>query len=570
LTKHTILFLAANPLGIDRLTLDEEARAIQEELERSGHRDKFELVTRWAVRPLDLLRELRKLKPTVVHFSGHGGCGEPCEPPPDAGARQDVATEPGAVDADHQHGLFFQGSDGGPQLVSTAALEETFGAAGSSVKLVVLNACYSAAQAEALLAHVRCVIGMCGSVSEEAARNFAIGLYGGLAERESVGIAYKQGRAAISLDGVPDSGKPRLIVRNTIDAQMIIVADANPDITQPGIDASPVQLAQLTYGRTWGEHQGTITKPATAGENRQVSDMSLRVLTGKHQGAVIPLPFSGVVRIGRTSGLDVTLVDDLVSRIHAHILISCGNVSIADQGSTNGTFVNGHKIGGCAVLRKGDRVLVGMSIMRLDVAAGPGPSLEDARQTAEKHMPTPGRPISGVLEEIPLLDLLQLLSTSHKSGVLAVNNGARLGKIYLRKGAMYFATIDGDFAVSPQKSLYRMLTWLTGTYELEPGVDLHLMEEVHESTETLLMEGVRHLNEFRKLQKQLPPLRSALAVPSPLAGKLRGLSAPELDTFQLVLEHGQLQRVLDNFPGTDVDAAQHLISLMTREFVVVP
>jgi hypothetical protein len=39
MTKHTILFLAANPLGTDRLALDQEARAIQVELERSGHRD---------------------------------------------------------------------------------------------------------------------------------------------------------------------------------------------------------------------------------------------------------------------------------------------------------------------------------------------------------------------------------------------------------------------------------------------------------------------------------------------------------------------------------------------------
>src|SRR5215470_10947811 len=72
LTKHTILFLAANPVGTDRLALDKEARAIQVALERSGFRDSFELVTRWAAEPLDLLRELRKLKPTIVHFSGHG------------------------------------------------------------------------------------------------------------------------------------------------------------------------------------------------------------------------------------------------------------------------------------------------------------------------------------------------------------------------------------------------------------------------------------------------------------------------------------------------------------------
>ena len=54
--------------------------------------------------------------------------------------------------------------------------------------------------------------------------------------------------------------------------------------------------------------------------------------------------------------------------------------------------------------------------------------------------------------------------------------------------------------------------------------------------------GVRQLDEFRNLQKQLPPLGSPLAVPTPLAGKLRELTPSELDTFQLVLDHGQLQR----------------------------
>jgi hypothetical protein len=83
--KHKILFLAANPLGTDRLALDREARAIQVELERSGFRDRFELVTRWAAEPLDLLRELRKLKPTVVHFSGHGTAGASGHPPPGRG-----------------------------------------------------------------------------------------------------------------------------------------------------------------------------------------------------------------------------------------------------------------------------------------------------------------------------------------------------------------------------------------------------------------------------------------------------------------------------------------------------
>jgi hypothetical protein len=226
--KQTILFLAANPIGTDRLALDQEARAIQLELERSGHRDQFELVTRWASQPLDLLRELRKLKPTVVHFSGHGSHGEPAEPRRDDAPRRDVVGESGPRNGKHPRGLFFQGTDGRAQLVSTAALEETFGAAGASVRLVILNACYSEVQAEAILAHVDCVVGMSGSIRDDAARLFAIGFYGGLAERESVATAYKQGRAAISLEGLRDGDRPQLRVRDGIDAVKLVLVERGP------------------------------------------------------------------------------------------------------------------------------------------------------------------------------------------------------------------------------------------------------------------------------------------------------------------------------------------------------
>jgi len=120
----------------------------------------------------------------------------------------------------------------------------TFGAAGASVKLVVLNACYGEAQAEALRAHVECIIGLTGAVHDEAARNFAIGLYGGIGERESVATAYRQGCAAMSLmdggsqQGLRDviaqdlapsttsnrSGRPQLKVREGVDAERIVLA----------------------------------------------------------------------------------------------------------------------------------------------------------------------------------------------------------------------------------------------------------------------------------------------------------------------------------------------------------
>jgi len=302
---------------------------------------------------------------------------------------------------------------------------------------------------------------------------------------------------------------------------------------------------------------------------------ALRFISGKYQGGEFPLRMDREIIVGRSSELDMLLVEDMVSRKHARISVQGDQIWIEDLGSTNGTFVNGEKIKKVR-LKEGDRILIGTSIIKLVAVDSSQVVTEgEARQRLEatgqrRNVSGANKPMSGSIDEIPLPDLLQLLSTSRKSGVLTVNNGVSMGKIYLRKGALYFATINDDFAVSPQKSIYRMLTWLTGTFELEPSVELQVMEEVQESTEALLMEGVRQLDEFRNLQKQLPPLGSPLAVPTPLAGKLRELTPSELDTFQLVLDHGQLQKVLDNFPGTDLDAAQNIISLMKREFVVVP
>ena len=302
---------------------------------------------------------------------------------------------------------------------------------------------------------------------------------------------------------------------------------------------------------------------------------ALRFISGKYQGGEFPLRMNREIIIGRSSDLDMVLVEDMVSRKHAKISTTDGEVFIQDLGSTNGTFVNGEKITRSR-LQEGDRILVGTSIIKMvsvDPASYNEQSEAEARRRLEagaSRQQTSGRPMSGVIEEIPLPDLLQLLSTSRKSGVLTVSTPTSVGRLYLRQGSIYFAAINDDFGVSPHKAVYRMLSWSAGHFELEPGGEIRVMEEMTESTEGLLMEGMRQLDEMRNLEGKLPPYDSALAVPTPLAGKLRDLTPQELDIFQLVLDHGQVQAVLDNYYGTDLEAAQCLIGLMQREFIVVP
>jgi len=226
MTKHTILFLAANPSGTDPRALDREARSIRAELKRSGYRDRFEFETRWAAEPLDLLRELRDLKPTVVHFGGRGS----------------------------HAGFLFQTAEGRAQVVSPAAIAETFGAAGGSVKVVVLSACYSQESADALLEYVDCVVGMGGSIHDDAARNFAIGFYGALGENEPVDAAVRHGGAATNLTGLSDLERPQLKVRTGVDAAQLVPPDGRQELIElpcpyPGMRPYSADDAARFHGR---------------------------------------------------------------------------------------------------------------------------------------------------------------------------------------------------------------------------------------------------------------------------------------------------------------------------------
>jgi pSer/pThr/pTyr-binding forkhead associated (FHA) protein len=300
---------------------------------------------------------------------------------------------------------------------------------------------------------------------------------------------------------------------------------------------------------------------------------ALRFISGKYQGGEFPLRMDREIVVGRSSDLDMVLVEDMVSRKHAKIAATGDQIVIQDLGSTNGTFVNGEKIKK-ARLKEGDRILIGTSIIKLIAVDGAqAVSEEAARQRLEatgqrRSVSGANKPMSGSIDEIPLPDLLQLLSTSRKSGVLSVRGEGGHGRIYLRKGQIYYCTIDDSYDLSPRKAMFRMLTWTSGTFELEPPDEKSVLEEIQESTEGLLMEGMRQLDEMNRIAGELPPRSSALGLPSPLVAPLKELQPPELDTLQLVLNHGTLQAVLDRSPRTDLETAESVLKLLQKDYLV--
>jgi hypothetical protein len=294
--------------------------------------------------------------------------------------------------------------------------------------------------------------------------------------------------------------------------------------------------------------------------------LALRFISGKYQGGEFPLGTQPEIIVGRSSELDMVLVEDMVSRRHARI--ACGEqIVIEDLGSTNGTFVNGEKIKK-ATLKEGDRVLIGTSILKV-VSTEPGapaPRRQEMQSVAQRGQT---RSMTGAIDEIPLPDLLQLLGSSKKSGVLVVRSDDDIGKIFLKKGIVTFATINDVDQVPPLKSVYRMLTWTRGSFELGPPDEREMVGEISASVQELLMEGLRQIDELAVIRDKLPDISANLTVPHPLEPSLRDLAPLALDVLQLAYNHQQLAMILNQSAATDLDTARVVLSLLDGGYLRV-
>ncbi len=75
-------------------------------------------------------------------------------------------------------------------------------------------------------------------------------------------------------------------------------------------------------------------------------------------------PLLAAATIGRAGHSLVVLTDTFVSSQHALIFLKEGRRVLRDRGSTNGTLVNGHRISGDHILRDGDQIMVGTTMLR--------------------------------------------------------------------------------------------------------------------------------------------------------------------------------------------------------------
>ena len=113
-----------------------------------------------------------------------------------------------------------------------------------------------------------------------------------------------------------------------------------------------------------------------------------------------------------------------------------------------------------------------------------------------------------------------------------------------------------------------MLGWTQGSFELEPPDESAVLEEMSDSTEALLMESMRQLDEYRLAAEKLPEMSAPIGIARPLKSKLRDLSPEELDVFQAAMEVKTVSALFDQSGLTDLEIAQKLAPLFEKGYLV--
>ena len=201
-----ILILTSNPRN--DLKLDREIKDLKNVIKRSKNQSQLKPELELEVQTEELQEKLLEHEPRIVHFCGHG-------------------TE--------KQGLVLQNLAGGEQVVSTKALSNLFALFDQEVECVVLNACYSEVQAEAIVQHINYVIGMSHEIRDDAAIAFATGFYRALGWGKSIEESYQFGRNAIQIQIVKANtsrsrsyGESRKLVAADVAEQVVIPEDLKP------------------------------------------------------------------------------------------------------------------------------------------------------------------------------------------------------------------------------------------------------------------------------------------------------------------------------------------------------
>ena len=197
-----ILFLCSDPSDLARIRVGKEISEIEAKIRSSRYRDRFQIISQFALKEDDIRWALLAHEPDVLHFSGHG---HPTQ------------------------GIIVEDSNGKASYLSAERLRKILVTLPGNLRVVFLNACYSSYIARAISQTVEMTVGMSDKILDSSAINFSANFYLALGFNKVVKTCFDTGVTALVDRETPQELIPQLFTRPGIDASQIRLLSSSSD-----------------------------------------------------------------------------------------------------------------------------------------------------------------------------------------------------------------------------------------------------------------------------------------------------------------------------------------------------
>jgi hypothetical protein len=172
----------------------------------------------------------------------------------------------------------------------------------------------------------------------------------------------------------------------------------------------------------------------------------------------------------------------------------------------------------------------------------------------------------GSLKELPLPDIIQLVSVSGKTGVFSLRrNGDSSGEIYLRGGQIVHAHV-GD--LQGEEAMYELAIWPEGEFVFTPGKETEVTT-IQKSNTNLLMEAARRIDEWQILSKRIPSTRLVQVFTQRATTTSVSLTPQEWSLICKIDERRTIEEIAIGLDMSPFEACKLLYGLITSGLVAL-
>ena len=169
----------------------------------------------------------------------------------------------------------------------------------------------------------------------------------------------------------------------------------------------------------------------------------------------------------------------------------------------------------------------------------------------------------GSISELPVPDIIQLVSVSGKTGMFLLMRGPERGSIYLHNGRIAHAELG---SLSGEEAVYALAIWSTGDFQFTPGKESDKVT-IDKTNTSLLMEAARRLDEWKVLARKIPGVDYIPVLKPRDLGEPVTLSPPEWNLIIRVDGRKSVEELARTTNSNSFDTAKVLYGLVTSDLI---